>query len=226
MLKLLIISIPQSRLELWFSGIPVSVQQAYQLLLKDDLCSLEHYRVFAHLNRLGYRLIRVDPEESREIKQTPASHCEEPSAKRAKLDGPPLFRKPRSAMAARQRQQAIQQLVVSTAPKFLPFAATAADLDLIPNFAGKEETITLSFPDPDLIPGEIHISHSNYVIDKSKFQFSKDDRKMPALQRSRVKSWEEWVLPPFDQENHPLYKGRITPLLNGDFTGMMFDIVT
>ncbi|KAI9557526.1 hypothetical protein GHT06_017354 [Daphnia sinensis] len=47
-----------SKLELWYSGTPVSVQQAYQILLVDELCSSLKYRVYSHLCRQGYRLVR------------------------------------------------------------------------------------------------------------------------------------------------------------------------
>lgn len=108
----------------------------------------------------------------------------------------------------------------------MPFAGTVADLDLIPNFAGDGKTVSMSFPQADLIPQDIENRPSNYVVDKSKYQFTKDEDVNPGLSiphKSRPKNWAEYEeitsLPQFDRDNHPLYKGSMTPLLNGDFSG-------
>ena len=101
-------------------------------------------------------------------------------------------------------------------------------MDLIPNFAGKENKLTIIF-EPDLLPESIENRLSSYVIDKSKFQFTKDDDvnlALPALQKPRPKTWEEFdkrttSILEFDRENHPLYQGSIKPLLNGDFGGTL-----
>ncbi|XP_017886896.1 uncharacterized protein LOC108629051 [Ceratina calcarata] len=47
-----------NRLELTWNNVPVSIQQAYELLIDDAECSLEEYRVYSQLVRHGYRIQR------------------------------------------------------------------------------------------------------------------------------------------------------------------------
>lgn len=46
------------RLRLLIAGVPASVQDAYHRLLGPG-CSLEKYRVYSHLSKLGYKLVRT-----------------------------------------------------------------------------------------------------------------------------------------------------------------------
>ncbi|KAJ8923194.1 hypothetical protein NQ315_001748 [Exocentrus adspersus] len=47
-----------NRLELTFNGVPLSIQEGYDLLLRSPGCSLLKYRVYKKLARFGYRLFR------------------------------------------------------------------------------------------------------------------------------------------------------------------------
>ncbi|XP_071444603.1 uncharacterized protein Tsen54 [Hetaerina americana] len=50
-------------IEIYFNGLPMSLQQAYSVLLGSETgCTLEEYRAFAHLTRFGYRVRRHRPE--------------------------------------------------------------------------------------------------------------------------------------------------------------------
>ncbi|KAL6422183.1 hypothetical protein ACFW04_010899 [Cataglyphis niger] len=51
-------------LELIWNGVPCSVQQAYEILIDDSVCTLEEYRVYSQLTRYGYRIQRFFYEES------------------------------------------------------------------------------------------------------------------------------------------------------------------
>ncbi|KAL6046926.1 hypothetical protein STEG23_019966 [Scotinomys teguina] len=41
-------------IQLFYQDLPLSIQEAYQLLLTEDTLSFLHYQVFSHLKRLGY----------------------------------------------------------------------------------------------------------------------------------------------------------------------------
>ncbi|XP_026825311.1 uncharacterized protein LOC105287661 isoform X2 [Ooceraea biroi] len=45
-------------LELIWNGVPCSIQQAYEILIDDTVCTLEEYRVYSQLTRYGYRIQR------------------------------------------------------------------------------------------------------------------------------------------------------------------------
>ena len=45
-----------NNLEITHNGIPLSIQTAFQSLT--NVCSLEHYLVYSHLSRLGYKVVR------------------------------------------------------------------------------------------------------------------------------------------------------------------------
>ncbi|XP_014472008.1 PREDICTED: uncharacterized protein LOC106743036 [Dinoponera quadriceps] len=51
-------------LELIWNGVPCSVQQAYEILIDDIVCTLDEYRVYSQLTRSGYRIQRYVYEES------------------------------------------------------------------------------------------------------------------------------------------------------------------
>ena len=50
-------------LELIWNGVPCSIQQAYEILIDDSVCTLEEYRVYSQLTRYGYRIQRYFYEE-------------------------------------------------------------------------------------------------------------------------------------------------------------------
>jgi len=43
--------------QVWYEGLPLSIQEAYSIMLEDTV-SLEYYQVYAHLRRIGYVVIR------------------------------------------------------------------------------------------------------------------------------------------------------------------------
>ncbi|XP_046402557.1 uncharacterized protein LOC124168384 [Ischnura elegans] len=50
-------------MEIYFNGLPMSLQQAYSILLGSESgCTLEEYRAFSHLTRFGYKVRRHRPE--------------------------------------------------------------------------------------------------------------------------------------------------------------------
>ncbi|KAG5340832.1 SEN54 endonuclease, partial [Acromyrmex charruanus] len=51
-------------LELIWNGLSCSIQQAYEILIDDSVCTLEEYRVYSQLTRYGYRIQRYFYEES------------------------------------------------------------------------------------------------------------------------------------------------------------------
>ncbi|XP_031826959.1 tRNA splicing endonuclease subunit 54 [Nomia melanderi] len=53
-------------LELIWNNVPLSIQQAYELLIDNIECTIEEYRVYSHLARYGYRIQRFiyDTEKS------------------------------------------------------------------------------------------------------------------------------------------------------------------
>ncbi|KAK0081174.1 hypothetical protein PV325_012637 [Microctonus aethiopoides] len=59
-------------IELLYNDLPLSIQQAYELLLNSSNsdCTLSEYRVFSQLARLGYRLKRYQYEKSTNGRQT------------------------------------------------------------------------------------------------------------------------------------------------------------
>ncbi|XP_028745542.1 tRNA-splicing endonuclease subunit Sen54 isoform X2 [Peromyscus leucopus] len=48
-------------IQLFYQDLPLSIQEAYQLLLTEDTLSFLHYQVFSHLKRLGYVVRRFQP---------------------------------------------------------------------------------------------------------------------------------------------------------------------
>ncbi|CAG8440846.1 8049_t:CDS:2 [Acaulospora morrowiae] len=52
-----------------FEGVPVSIQQAYMLMMRESRLTLEKYQVYAYLKRIGYTVTRPPPSSSsREFK--------------------------------------------------------------------------------------------------------------------------------------------------------------
>uniref|UniRef100_A0A803Y016 tRNA splicing endonuclease subunit 54 n=1 Tax=Meleagris gallopavo TaxID=9103 RepID=A0A803Y016_MELGA len=48
-------------LQLFYKDVPMSVQEAYEILLSQEAMSLLHYQVFSHLKQLGYIVLRFNP---------------------------------------------------------------------------------------------------------------------------------------------------------------------
>ncbi|NXX18759.1 SEN54 endonuclease, partial [Podargus strigoides] len=47
--------------QLFYRDLPLSIQEAYEILLSQEAMSLPHYQVFSHLKQLGYIVLRFDP---------------------------------------------------------------------------------------------------------------------------------------------------------------------
>ncbi|KAM6345320.1 LLGL scribble cell polarity complex component 2-like isoform 2-T2 [Alca torda] len=47
--------------QLFYRDLPLSIQEAYEILLCQEAMSLPHYQVFSHLKQLGYIVLRFDP---------------------------------------------------------------------------------------------------------------------------------------------------------------------
>lgn len=63
----------QNCLELIWNGVPCSIQQAYEILIDDSVCTLEEYRVYSQLTRYGYHIQRYFSEESKKCTRSDES---------------------------------------------------------------------------------------------------------------------------------------------------------
>ncbi|XP_051490712.1 tRNA-splicing endonuclease subunit Sen54 isoform X2 [Apus apus] len=66
-------------IQLFYRDLPLSIQEAYEILLSQEAVSLSHYQVFSHLKQLGYIVLRFDPSTvlspyERQLKLE--SHCQ------------------------------------------------------------------------------------------------------------------------------------------------------
>ncbi|XP_067214238.1 uncharacterized protein Tsen54 [Linepithema humile] len=60
-------------LELIWNGVPCSIQQAYEILIDDSVCTFEEYRVYSQLTRYGYHIQRYFSEESKKCTRSDES---------------------------------------------------------------------------------------------------------------------------------------------------------
>ncbi|XP_046741148.1 uncharacterized protein LOC124408330 [Diprion similis] len=76
-----------NRLELTWEGVPLSVQQAYAVLLESNQpkCNIDEYRVYSHLVRQGYRLQRFRYEDDSVLSDMNTSSRRSAKLKRKKL---------------------------------------------------------------------------------------------------------------------------------------------
>ncbi|NWU90858.1 SEN54 endonuclease, partial [Upupa epops] len=66
-------------IQLFYQDLPLSVQEAYEILLAQEAVSLPHYQVFSHLKQLGYIVLRFDPStvpSPYERQMNLESHCQ------------------------------------------------------------------------------------------------------------------------------------------------------
>ena len=61
MLLLKVCFVPQNALEVYHKGVSMSVQEAYDAFLGNQV-TLPQYQVFSHLRRLGYVVLRHETE--------------------------------------------------------------------------------------------------------------------------------------------------------------------
>lgn len=155
------VTVLQSKLELLYGGTPVSVQQAYQLLLTEELCSLPKYRVYSHLCRQGYRLIRRTTPISSNIKRS-AESVPNSSPKRIKIDTSAVLA---DGLKETQPTEANNQLK----SRFQPPAADPSDYDCIPHLVPGAETLEIYFRDLQLLPENTQNRLNSYVINIKAF---------------------------------------------------------
>ncbi|XP_033338537.2 tRNA splicing endonuclease subunit 54 [Megalopta genalis] len=62
-------------LELTWNDVPLSIQQAHELLIDNVECTLEEYRVYSHLARYGYRIQRFIYDPDKNIKNDESSNA-------------------------------------------------------------------------------------------------------------------------------------------------------
>lgn len=193
----------QSKLELWYSGTAVSVQQAYQILLVEDLCSTLKYRVYSHLCRQGYRLIRSV--NSVISKKRSGDDVQVSSPKRVKAD------ELSNHKATNETSISVSSEMEIDFKSKLLFGCSAAklpDYDCIPHLlASSSESILVQFSDLDFLPESIRNRESTYVINKKDFFHFRVDREEVATSISSASI------------NNPLFSGKTKPLLLGNYIG-------
>lgn len=50
----------QNRLELQWNGLPLSIQQAYEVILKDGVCGVAQYKAYRSLALQGFKAVRCE----------------------------------------------------------------------------------------------------------------------------------------------------------------------
>ncbi|KAK4016722.1 uncharacterized protein LOC116925295 [Daphnia magna] len=193
-----------SKLELWYSGTPVSVQQAYQILLVEDLCSTLKYRVYSHLCRQGYRLVRRVNSPSISIKRS-GDAVQVSSPKRVRTDEPSnhSVKNETSVNVSSEKQYDSKSKLL-----FGSSAAEPSDYDCIPHLlASASESVLIQFSDLEFLPESIRNRESTYVINKKDFLHFCVDREEVATSISLAST------------NNPLFSGKTKPLLLGNFIG-------
>ena len=200
----------QSRLELWFSGTPVSVQQAYQILLTNELCSIAKYRVYSHLCRQGYRLVRR--KSVQDMPKQTGDSIKASSPKRAKIESST------SDLEVEESQLASSKAALCHRTKsFRLPAALSSDYDCIPHLVPGLNSIQVKFVDHLLLPETSRNREAEYVIS------------LKNLSQPEVRLTENDVMEgvhpdndpasSFSVDNNPLYSGRTKPLRIGKFIG-------
>ena len=186
----------QSKLELWYSGTPVSVQQAYQILLSEESCSTLKYRVFSHLCRQGYRLIRRTKVPV--LLKRCADAISTLSPKRPKMEPPTLVKVGDSV-----------RTFITAKLLFQSPAAEPSDYDCIPNLVHGKESIQINFSDLQLLPESTRNRKSTYVV--SKKDFFKPETESHDIEESPTST--SFVA------NNPLCSGKTKPLMIGHLIG-------
>lgn len=210
---LFILNFEQSKLELYYDGTPISIQQAYQLLLKDKYCLTDNYIVYSHLNRLGYRLRRQIPSTKSKMRRTDT--VEDGSVtKKVKLDSSTTF--------------------------LLPATNSEEDPEYILNFGDNsaQKIVDIPFPPADLLPESIRdrkgsISYlvvprsSSFVVEDVQHDLSLADTSHSTPSISTARNWAEYKAAELavgskaqvDYSDNPLYQGQTKPLIPANFKG-------
>lgn len=176
-------------LEVSYLGTALSIQHAYSLLLKEEYCSLEKYRVYCHLRRQGYRVLRAA--QIPQIKRMNDSDSSVPS-KKIKMDSAAHFSTKLDTSFKFQQKQSLL---------FQRPAGDSFDYRLIPNFSGSNEFISIGFSDTSLLPESCANRQSNYVFYKKDFFDCASD--LAKSERATC-----------DLLDNPLFRGKTQPLLS------------
>jgi len=179
----------QAALEVSYLGTALSIQHAYSLLLKEEYCSLEKYRVYCHLRRQGYRVLRAA--QIPQIKRMNDSDSSVPS-KKTKMDSAAHFSTKLDTSFKFQQKQSLL---------FQRPAGDSFDYRLIPNFSGSNEFISIGFSDTSLLPESCANRQSNYVFYKKDFFDCASD--LAKSERATC-----------DLLDNPLFRGKTQPLLS------------
>ena len=201
---------------MYYDGAPISIQQAYQLLLKDKNCLTDNYIVYSHLNRLGYRLRRKIPSTKSKLRTTDDTH-DGSVAKKIKLDLSTSF--------------------------LLPATNSEDDLEYILNFGDNsaQQIVDIPFPPATLLPESIQdrkgsISYevvpkkqnSSFVVEDVQHDVSllATSHSTPLI--STARNWTEYKAAELaesqaqvDYSHNPLYQGQTKPLIPANFKGFI-----
>ena len=176
-------------MELSYSGTALSIQHAYSLLLKEKYCTLEKYRVYSHLRRQGYRVLRTA--QVPEVKRTNNSCCPMPS-KKARIDS--IIHSPKESSISSKINE--EQNLLFQQP-----SSRSLERSLIPNFSGNNTSITVVFDDTSLLPETCRNRNSIYVF--SKTNFFRSDSELVKRDSGSSKLTD-----------NPLFRGRTRPLIS------------
>ena len=201
---------------MYYDGAPISIQQAYQLLLKDKYCLTDNYIVYSHLNRLGYRLRRKIPSTKSKLRTTDDTH-DGSVTKKIKLDLSTSF--------------------------LLPATNSEDDLEYILNFGDNsaQQIVDIPFPPATLLPESIQdrkgsISYevvpkkqnSSFVVEDVQHDVSllATSHSTPLI--STARNWTEYKAAELaesqaqvDYSHNPLYQGQTKPLIPANFKGFI-----
>lgn len=201
------------RLDIWYSGGPISIQQAYSLLLQTDHCTSSQYLVFAHLSRYGYRIkrrtdtlakkslmeIQIDPPPGKKLRIDP-------------VDAQSLL--PNLDISLNQSEH----LVI-----FPPSSVEPWLLNLVPNFGG-QGPVNLEC-DPILVPESCRNfrTHADFA-DKFKLlrqeaATARTGNQYRTKFQQKASNWIEFKKMPMQgvdrtsNSDNPLYRGSAKPLV-------------
>ncbi|KAM9208081.1 tRNA-splicing endonuclease subunit Sen54 isoform 2-T2 [Dugong dugon] len=106
-------------IQLFHQDLPLSIQEAYQLLLTEDTVTFLQYQVFSHLKRLGYVVRRFQP-----------SSVLSPYERQLNLDGSTQHLEDRKGKRKRRSSSSRRHtLLLAPAPELLPANVAGREID-------------------------------------------------------------------------------------------------
>lgn len=176
------------------------------------------YRVYSHLCRQGYRLVRRNSPPA--ITKRCDDSIKVSSPKRAKIEVPGVDYQA-EYIRVPDNPETFKSL-------FLPPAAEASDYDCIPNLLPGTGTIQINFLDLELLPESIRNRKTSYVVNKKDFKSMEShsnlnlDSPSTAMNTSSMEEISRDPSAMFTLTNNPLYDGETKPLLVGSHIGNTF----